>query len=141
MLDKIFKTTGWVTIIITFVGILYISSLMFYPPTLLEINSAVANTPTIKAGDKFYYTIDYCRYFDGSARVSRTFHRNDESAVEITPEVQTITSKGCAKVKIPLQTSPTMEKGDYFLLVDIEISPNGLRTEHVVFKVENITIK
>ena len=141
MLDKIFKTTGWVTIITAFVGMLYIASLMFYPPTLLKINSAVANTPIIKAGDKFYYTIDYCRYFDGSARVSRTFHRNDESAVEITPEVETITNKGCAKVKIPLQTYPTMEKGDYFLLVDIELSPNGIRTEHIVFKVTGIVVK
>jgi len=139
--EKAVKIVGYGTLAAAFGLITFISYLMLWPPVIVEVKSAHAVTPVIKAGDTMFYEINYCRYLSGSGIVSRTWHKIDESHTYPTPLISPVTVKGCAKTKLPVITYETMEKGEYYLLVEAVFSPNALREDHLVFKVEGITIE
>lgn len=141
MMDKIIRFTGYLTILMAFKLLIYVSVLLFYPPVIVEINETTPVNPIVKAGDIFFYEIDYCRYLSGSGVVSRTWHRTDESHTYPTPKITPVTVKGCAKTKLPVVTYKTMVKGEYYLLVEATIKPNAIRTDHLILKIEGITIE
>lgn len=121
--------------------VLYGMVLLFYPFRTLVVNESTAKTQTIKAGDVFVYTIDYCKYTEKPAIVSRTFHKTDESVSVPFPFVNTISVEGCNITDVPLQTFPTITPGTYYLLVDVEFKINVLRNVHVIFQTNEFEIK
>lgn len=129
--------------VVAFIGlwVIYSSFVSLYPYKTLVVNEAKAVTETVKAGDLFMYSVDYCKYTDKPATVYRTFHSIDESQLIPFPAVSTITVAGCNVAKIPLQTFVTIPPGQYYLLVDAVFQMNSQREIHVVFKTNEFTVQ
>lgn len=139
-MKTIFNYIAWIVLISLFFLLAYNFYQQFYPYKTLVINSATTKTESIKAGELFVYTVDYCKYTDKPAIVYRTFHSVDEKHIIPFPSVATITVTGCNIADIPLQTFPTIPPGEYYLLVDAKFQINERREVDVVFRTNTFQI-
>lgn len=111
----------------------------FYPYRTLVVNN-VTTQKSYQQNDTLYYQIDYCKYTDKPATVSRTLHSVDNLEVIPFPLVSTITLPGCRTANVPLQLYSTIKPGTYYVLIDASFHINPQRDMHVVFKTNNFEI-
>lgn len=135
-LDYVF----YVFSIVMAIFIVHNSYQAFYPYKTLVINK-VTTQESFRSNETLYYQVDYCKYTDKPATVSRTLHAIDESQSIPFPMVSTIAIRGCHVANVPLELYSTIKPGTYYLLVNVTFHINSQRDIHVSFRTNNFEIK
>ena len=116
---------------------LYVFFLMFCPFKVLEVKSVKILTPQVKLGGTFEMLIDYCKYIDNPATVSRSL-LNDR-IVSLTPYVSTL-PKGCQTKIVSVVIPENMFPSKYEMVTANIYVVNFIRTETVTYRTEKFEI-
>lgn len=143
----IHKTNLWSPMIGLSIVIAFVI-MTLYPYKTLEVN--VQPMPVIRetymVGEKVEYRVDYCRYTEGSAEVSRFIVKHDQSITTGEKRLLgTLTSNfptGCDLVVASTQPIPeNTADGRYFIEVVVKYKINPFRTITNTFVTEDFEIK
>ena len=124
---KLINVFSYSLLAVAFVIVFYIGYLAFYPFKTLVVKQPITIlTPTVKAGDDMVYQISYCRYFKGSAQLSRTLVGPDNFPA---PFVSSITKPGCGIAHVHLNVPASATPGAYHMeaIAEFQVNPFQLR--------------
>ena len=116
-------------VLLTAMGLLgYFYYLLLWPVTVTKFNVARFQvlTKNVKQGGTLLYVVDYCKYKDFSANLSRSFV---DSLVYRTPNTTGNLAIGCHQVTTSLQVPLALSPGVYHLEITVSYDVNPLRTE------------
>jgi len=129
-----------IVILLLTAGLLfYIFFLLLYPftPFVLNQQPVPILTKKISAGDDVVYSVNYCRYYEGSSQVSRSIVGPE---IVVIPSVSSVLKKGCGIVTIHLPTSKSLIPGIYHILISADFHPNSVRTVTTNFESEDFEV-
>lgn len=112
---------------------------MFIPLNVMTVVSpASILTPEVYPGENLVYEIDYCKYVDKSAVVTRRLINGEVIAL---PTITTDAATGCHQLLIATTTIPEhLDPGVYSLEVALDYHLNPIRHAHYEFKTEEFVV-
>lgn len=129
---------SWIAILSAFALIGVVTAWEVYPYRLLEIkNPTPVVNKVVKAGELLTYKVDYCKFTDLSAQVTKSFV-ND--IIYTMPTQLGTHGKGCGVEYISVITPKELPQGDYFLKIKFVYQVNPMREMKVEVKTEQFTI-
>lgn len=130
----------WFLILGIFLNVGYILYLALYPFKTVEIYNApvpVLNSP-VPAGGVVSYEINYCRFTDKTAKVTRTLVGK---SVTTLADFTATSRKGCHDTKVANTILPTYtEPGTYHLEVNACFNVNPIRNECTNFSTKDFQV-
>lgn len=141
MNNKLFHRAILALIYLTIVAIIYVAYLLYFPFKTVEIRQVPANVLNtdneVKRAGIVLYTIDYCKYIDAPAKISKMLV-NDI----VFPGTQTESNLplGCGTKQASYQLPDIDIKGKHHLVITLTYRINFLREETKTFETEPFTI-
>lgn len=128
-LHKAFYIISMAGLTATIVLLLIVGYMLFWPQktlTFTDTRLGVVNKE-VRSGQELLFKVDYCRYTDMQARVTREIR---DGVVYVLPDIQTSLTKGCHEnLTISMGELPkVIQPGKYSMHITIEFKPNRLRT-------------
>lgn len=119
--------------------IAYVVFYLVYPFKGLVINKkpAIVHTKEVVAGEEMVYELDYCRYSDKHAEVTRQFI---DGVIYTMPPITSIAKEGCAVQDYAIVVPSTLNSGTYKLRLVVVVHINKLREVQTVFETEEFRI-
>ena len=135
--DRNYKASSRVlTLVLSLTFIVVLA--MLYPYKTVDVKSpAHVWTPVVRAGDVMTYEVDYCKYTDNPATVSRQIV--DGTTITFTPMVS-LTEKGCDVVNASIIIPEYVSSGTYRLVVHLSYKMNSIRVIEKRFETEEFKI-
>ena len=139
---KLIDMTSLFIIVFAIVMMLVTFYLLFFPfKTVDYINSPFSvlnNNKTVEAGDQLQYKVDYCRYTEIPAQVTRILQNN---IVYNLPESVIKSNMGCNSVVTTILIPKEIACGEYKIMNTVRFEVNFLRTivKHVETEVFTVT--
>lgn len=139
---KLLPYAMWIVIIAMAGMTLFNFYQQFWPFKTLKINSVTVLTPTVKGGELFEYSVDFCRYTDKPITGYKTLVSVDNSNPPFAlPSATAVTPLGCRAVVVKVPIFVATPPGLYYISVDAEVQINPQRSIGVKFKTDNFTIR
>lgn len=138
-MNKIFFYISMTTIISAGVFLLIILFWLLYPYKTIEFNKPVAEVETkeVERGDYLIYILDYCKYTDVEAEISRSFV---DGLVYLTPDGIADQEKGCGTARIQIYIPKSMPVGEYQIKQIRHYQLNPIREETAIYYTEKFKV-
>ena len=116
-----------------------ISYWLLWPYRVLEIknNPVPVNKKTVMAGDDITYTLDFCRYTDKPAIVTRQFI---DGVVYTTPSITVLDKVRCGQRNTLVTVPRTLSADTYHMNVIVQIEVNPIRTVTYSFQTQEFEV-
>lgn len=136
---KILFLFSMATLMAAMAMIAYVVFYLVWPFKGLVINKkpAIVHTKEVVAGDELIYELDFCRYSDKHAEVTRQFI---DGVVYTMPPIQAIAKEGCGVQDYAVTVPSTLNGGEYKLRVMVVIHINKLREVQTIIETEPFRI-
>ncbi len=136
---KILFFFSMATLLASIAMIGYVVFYLVYPFKGLVINKkpAIVHTKEVVAGEELIYELDFCRYSDKHAEVTRQFI---DGVVYTMPPITAIAKEGCSVQDYALFVPSTLNSGTYRLRVLVVIHINKLREVQTIIETEPFKI-
>lgn len=117
---------------------LVILAFLFFPFKVTDVRTPYKIlTPTVKQGDSLVYVVDYCKYLDLTATVTRALI---DGSVVLLPEENIHLPVGCHQFNIKIPISKNVAPGKYKLIGNLTFELNVFRKINTAFETENFTV-
>lgn len=113
------------TLTVSFVFVFILIFWATFPYKTVDLKAIEVKTPKVSPGQTLMYELDYCRYTDTQAIVSRRFV---DGIIYSMPDIMGSNPKGCAKRTIGVQVPEGLVPGEYYLQVTNTYHVNPIRT-------------
>lgn len=125
-MSKIWQMYAWGTIIIAFLILFIVGFWLLYPYKTISFNTNESKvlTPEVKKGGLLNHTIDFCKYTNLSADLTRSFI---DGVIYTTPTIKTSNPKGCRTNNLYIEI-PNLPPGQYKLKIEMSYKVNPVRT-------------
>ncbi len=110
--------------------IIYLAYMLFYPFTIMTVESMTVINSPVQAWETMIYRVKYCKKVDVPTLVYRTFYWPDGIQMP-SPAIMSTTTPWCKDVLVPIQTYNTMKPWFYNVRSNVELRINALRTEYI----------
>jgi hypothetical protein len=139
MTNKIKYLLAKATLLITTVFICVVAYWLLYPYKLLEIknNPVPISATTVEGGEYISYTLDFCRFTDLPATVTRQFI---DGVVYTTPTIIVQDTARCGSRETLVRVPPTLLPDTYHMHIIIQIKVNPIRTMTYRFETQPFEI-
>lgn len=136
---KILFFFSMATLISAMLMIGYVVFYLVYPFKGLVVNKkpALVITKEVVAGEEMVYELDYCRYSDKHAEVTRQFI---DGVIYTMPAIQAIAREGCHVQNYAVLVPSTLNSGTYKLRVLVVVHINKIREVETVIETEQFKI-
>jgi len=124
--NKLVTVISFLTIAMAFALLVIVFYWVLKPYKLLVINERplpVMNK-VVKRGDTVNYVLDYCKYTDKQAVVSKKFSDGIEFAL---PDYRSNNPEGCRTQIVATEVPHTLPEGKYILIADYTYQVNPIR--------------
>lgn len=127
------------TIVTAFVMMVVAIFWLIYPYKTIEFNKpeAVVETKQVARGDYLVYVIDYCKYTEKEANISRSFI---DGLIYLTPDGIADVPKGCGEKRIQMYVPRNMPVGKYRIMQVRHYEVNPLRHIDIVYYTEEFEV-
>lgn len=121
------------------IGVIIVAFWLLYPYKTIEFNKpeAVVETKQVARGDYLVYVIDYCKYTEKEANISRSFV---DGLIYLTPDGIADVPNGCGEKRIQMYVPRNMPTGKYRIMQVRHYEVNPLRHENVVYYTEEFEV-
>lgn len=129
----------WVTFGAAFALMFTIFLWIIWPYHLVDFKADKfpVSPKVVQSGKSITYTVDYCKYTNITATVSRSF----ADGIIFPLQVQTTDRpKGCHVGNISIMVPRTLEPGEYFLIIQYRWKVNPLREISITKNTESFTV-
>jgi len=111
----------------------------FYPYKTLEFKQDTfpVENKVIDPGGNLIYSVDYCKYTDLPATVSRSFA---DSLLFPMQSMTTNNRKGCGVNRVVIPIPESLELGDYFMIIRYQYQVNPIRQITLVKQTDGFTV-
>lgn len=129
---------AWSTLFLASAFMLTIIYWLVYPYKTLEIKTQPMKvlTPEVKAHDMFYYEVDYCKYINKPAQVTRTLI---DTVIYNMPSFTANNDMGC-HTRAAMIEIPNVPAGTYVYRVKFDYQVNPIRHILIVAETEPFNI-
>lgn len=136
---KIINYISYVTIAVALLFTIVVFFWLLFPYKTIEFNTDVAKVQNkqVERGDYLYYEIDYCKYTDKEAKLTRSFI--DGVKYDI-PDGYSDVEKGCAVRVIQIYIPRGIGTGTYMIKQVRHYEVNPIRTIDVVHFTEQFEV-
>lgn len=136
---KIINYISYVTIAVALLFTIVVFFWLLFPYKTIEFNTDVAkvHNKQVERGDYLYYEIDYCKYTDKEAKITRSFI--DGVKYDI-PDGYSDVEKGCAVRVIQIYIPKGIGTGTYMIKQVRHYEVNPIRTIDVVHFTEQFEV-
>lgn len=148
--DNLFKKISYITLLISFVLVIYVAYSLFYTPPYFETKQPFKLEKTeYKMGETLVYTSEYCKYrnYVPVSIIRNLVNDYSYPLPNVNENVQSLTtfSPGCktVKVEVSLVVNPRIPTGKnhkYHVEITIVYPINQFRNEIRVFKTEDFIL-
>lgn len=120
-------------------SILLVAFWLLYPYKTIEFNqpSARVETKQVERGGYLVYVIDYCKYTEKEANISRSFI---DGLIYLTPDGISDVPKGCGEKRIQMYVPRNMPVGKYRIMQVRHYEVNPLRHIDIVYYTEEFEV-
>lgn len=140
MTETIGKMGAWCIIGIT----IYMLFMGLYPFKTIDVKQpATVLTAIVDAGDVLKYEVDYCKYTDAPAIITKTLISSDENPAPLNYTLISYSNDlpiGCGKFINDLPIPQYIQDGDYYVKISIEYRLNFLQTKTHEFRTESFYV-
>lgn len=118
--------------------IILVNYWLFYPYKVIEFkNLPFPIQSTVERGQFISYDVEFCKFIDSGAVVTRSFV---DGIIYTVPDIVTNQKKGCRTNKIEVYVSKTLSPGDYFIKGVYKYKVNPIREIFVTTTTQHFTI-
>lgn len=138
-MNRIFYIVSMITITLA-MGLLFLLFYWyFYPYRTIEFNQPLAKVEQTEVvrGEYLVYVLDYCKYTDVEAEISRSFV---DGLIYLTPDGIADQPKGCGVARIQIYIPKSMPVGTYQIKQTRHYELNPLRVETVIYYTEKFKV-
>jgi len=121
---KILNCLSYLTLILAFGLILLIGYWLIYPYKPIQFNKLELITPVVKQGGILKYEVDYCKYMNISAEVTRTYNNG---IIYTTPTTTSNNPTGCHDITIFVIIPPELPSAYYTITMRYKYQVNPIR--------------
>jgi len=105
-----------------------------YPyPTSTQVQPYKVINKVVKQGDLLQYEMEYCKYTDTKAIVSRQFI---DGIIYSVPESTALLNRGCGKLLNSIEVPKNLPPGDYYMKSIVTFEMNPIKTVVNEYKTE-----
>ncbi len=139
-MNKVFYYASIATIISAIVFLVYFFYCLFFPFKAIDFNGKfTVDNKNLKPGETLYYNVDYCKYTDKPAHISKFLA---DGIYYPLPPTESNFEPGCHVIKRSMQIPGELPPGnEYHLIVTTTYHLNPFRDVSVTAQTENFNIQ
>lgn len=137
---KVFYFLATLAVSLGIILILYLYYALFYPVPTIKINQNPSKilTKTVQPGGTVVYELNFCKYTDIKATISRAIV---DHYVVLLPDTTSEFNQGCRIADLSVQTPLGMPPGPYHIVTTFKYQVNPLHEIDTTVSTENFVVK